>query len=274
MDAFVQRLYPAPTSRLPLSGIYLGHDLRGMAQRDRPYIYGNFITSLDDRISEFNARARRRTPPHATRHPHDWHLYLELAAQADAVITSGRRLRELGAQASADPQCVADLSQPAFAAWRRARGLAPYPACVVLSASLDLPIDALRNRAHAEMIVVTPRRDDSGAVETLRAAGVHVVETAGPRVTGDDVHRLAIEREYRTLYSIAGPEVFYTLVASRRLDRLYLSFALRLLAGSSFDTLLTGAALHPPADFAPWELYLDAPLGDLPGLLLASFERR
>lgn len=273
MEALVERLYPTPAARLPLSGLYLAHELRDRGATTRPFVYSNFIASLDGRISEFDRRAQRRMPPRTTRHPHDWHLYLELAAQADAVVTSGRRLRELGAQGGPTLQCVADLARPEFASWRRERGLPPYPTCVVLSTSLDLPLDALQRRAHGELIVLTGTQVDRKRAQALRTVGIEVVEASGPRVTGYDVYRLAVERGYRTVYSIAGPEVFYTLVASAHFHRLYLTFALRLIGGTDFDTLLRGAALFPPADLRLHELHLDPPRDDLPGLLYATLDR-
>lgn len=273
MDVLVDRLYPTPPARLPLATLYFAHDLRALGAPGRPLVYSNFIASVDGRISAFDSRAGRRIPPRTTRHPHDWYLYLQLAAQADAVITSGRRLRELGAQPQTDLHCVADLADVEFAAWRRERGLPPQPACIVLSASLDLPIDALRVRSHGELIVLTGRGADGDRRRALRATGIEVVETANPRVTGDDIHRLAVERNYRTVYSIAGPDVFYTLAASAHFHRLYLTFALRLLGGTAFDTLLYGDTLVPPVDLVLREMYLDPARNDLPALLYATLDR-
>lgn len=274
MDAQVARLYPTPTVRLPLAGLYLAHDLRARGRAGHPYLYSNFIASLDGRISQFSAATRRRVPPRSTHHPDDWRLYLELAAQSDAVLTSGRRLRELGAQDTPTLQCVADLATGELARWREARGLPPQPACIVLSATADLPVAALRERAHADIVVVVGARAERARIDALQAAGAHVVVTDGARVTGDDVYRLAAERGYLTVYAIAGPEVLYTLVASHRLDRLYLSFALRLIAGRGFDTLLNGDALTPPLSLRLRELYLEQSDAELPDLLLATFDRK
>lgn len=273
MEASVERLYPTPPARLPLSTLYFAHDLRACGAPGRPFIYSNFIASLDGRISELDAHTGRRIPPRTTRHPHDWHLYLQLAAQADAVITSGRRLRELGAQPGIELQCVADLAQTEFAAWRREHGLPPQPTCIALSASLDLPVEALRARDHGELIVLTGGGADSDQRRALRAAGIEVVETTGGRVTGDDIHRLAVERRYRTVYSIAGPDVFYTLAASAHFHRLYLSLALRLLGGADFDTMLHGDTLAPPLNLSLRELHLDPPRDNFPGLLYATLDR-
>ena len=272
MNAPILRLYPAPAQSFPLSGLYLRHRLRERGKPGHPYIYSNFISSLDGRISQPDPRTGRRPPPAALRHPDDWRLYLELAAQADAVLVSGRRLRELCADHSV-LRCIPDLAHGDVARWRQEQGLPPQPACIVLTASLDLPAEKLSARAPGELVVISGARAEQSRVEQLQAAGVEVVLTSDARVSGGDVYRVAAERRYATVYSIAGPQVLYTLVAAGRLDRLYLTFALRLLAGADYDTLLRGGLLAPP--FAPrlHELYFDPPADQRPGLLLASFDR-
>lgn len=268
------RLYPGPGAEIPLTGLYLAHDLRRLAPPDRPYIYSDFIQSLDGRISQPDPRSRRPRPPPSIKHAHDWRLYLELAAQADAVLISGRRLRELGAERDGALHCVEETADGDLAEWRRDRGLALHPACMVLTASLDLPLAALQTRAHSKIIVLTSARPDSTRIRAFEAAGVDVVTVAGPRVTGDDVCRVATERGLVTLYSIGGPEVHHTLAASQRLDRLYLTLALRLIAGREFHTLLTGDTIAPPCSFDLHELYLDTPAADRASYLYATLDRR
>jgi len=95
MDTRISRLHPNAGSALPLQGVYLAHGLRKLASAQRPFIYSNFIASLDGRIAVPDPDTQRLRPPPAIANPHDWRLFLELATQADAVITSGRRLREL-----------------------------------------------------------------------------------------------------------------------------------------------------------------------------------
>lgn len=272
MNAPITRLYPAPAQQCPLPGLYFRHDLRALGRPGRPYIYSNFVASLDGRISQPDPRTGRHPPPAAIRHPHDWRLYLELAAQADAVLISGRRLRQLCADNSSELHCVSDLSRGDVAQWRRERGLPPQPACIVLTASLDLPAAALAERAQGELIVISGARPEKNRVTQLEAAGLDLVFTGTARVSGHDVYRVAAERRYSTVYSIAGPEVLYTLVADDRLDRLYLTFALRLVAGRDYDTLLRGDALPRPVAPRLHELYFDPPAGPYPGLLFASLE--
>src|SRR5690606_29593565 len=76
----------------------------------------------------------------AIANPRDFRLFQELAAGADVLVTSGRYVRSLAHgvsnrsfPVSARPE-YADLHR-----WRRSRGLAPQPAVVIVTASLELP---------------------------------------------------------------------------------------------------------------------------------------
>lgn len=269
MDAPVDRLFPFPASRLPLSGLYLAHDLRSKGRPGRPYIYGNFITSLDGRISEPDTKDSRG-PPRAIRHPHDWRLYLELAAQADALVVSGTRLRELAAASDNGWQCVPELTSGALAAWRQANGLSPHPVCIVLTATMPR-ITRTPSRS-APMLVITGDATNGESAEHLKAAGIEVVRTAQTRISGDTLYRILQERDYSTVYSVGGPQTLHTLASARRVDRLYLTLALRLLAGRDFNTILWGNALTPAAPFELYEMYYDTSRRELPPLLYASFD--
>lgn len=271
MEISLERLYPTPALRVPLFGLYLGHDLRAKGSRERPYLYSNFIASLDGRISQFDPRAGRPIPPRSTRHPDDWRLYLELAAQADAVVTSGRRMRELGNRTPPAFECVPDLARGDLTEWRIAKGLPPHPACIVLSTALDIPIAALREHTHGDIVVLTGAQATEENINALRETGITVVRAPGQRVEGGDLYRVIREREYSTVYSIGGPDVFATFIATGQLHRLYLTIALRLIAGEQFDTLLRNAL--PVETFALHELHFDPPREQLPALLLASLDR-
>ena len=272
MQPRLLRLYPEPAENVSLDGRYLAHRLRDRAVSGKPYFYSNFISSLDGRISLLDPNSGRRLPPAAIRDPRDWRLHLELAAQADAVLISGRRLRELCAAASAAIECVPDILQGDLAQWRRERGLPKRPACIVLSRSLDFPVAALAGRLHGEVVVITGNLADGGRRRHLTAAGIEVVVAPRVEPCGHDVYQLARERGYGAVYSIAGPEVLHTLLAAGRLDRLYLTYALRLLAGRDFDTLVHGDALCPPFTTELRELYFDAPRDGRPGLLFVVAE--
>src|SRR5689334_17075453 len=109
MESPLTRLFPQPGDTRPLRGLYLSHDLRGRANTDQPYIYSNCVVSLDGRIAVADANGSSG-PPRSIAHDNDWRLYLELAAQADAVLTSGRRLRELLRENKSTLECVSQTN--------------------------------------------------------------------------------------------------------------------------------------------------------------------
>ena len=264
------RLYPDRSTR-PLAGTYLAHELRERGAPGRPFVYTNFIASLDGRIAQRDAQTGRYGVPRAIANDDDWRLFLELAAQADAVVTSGRRLRELAARGRT-LRCVSDLVAPDLAAWRRARALPPFPACIVLSATLNLPYDALRALEHDELIVVCNAEPTTTQRRALDAARVTVATAGGGRVRADAVLDAARQRGYRTLYSIGGPKVFHTLLADQALHRVYLTHSHRLLAGDEFDTLLEGSSLMPPAALTLHELHLLDGTNATPQMLFGSYD--
>ena len=266
----IARLYPQPATR-PLAGTYLAHSLRDHGTADAPFVYTNFIASLDGRIAQRDPRTGRYGVPRAIANDFDWRLYLELAAQADAVLTSARRLREL-ATIGRTLRCVADLTARDLAAWRRERGLPPFPACMLVTATLDLPFDAMRTLDHDEIAVLSVAEPTPAQRRALDDVGATLIPIAGDRVRGRDILDTARRRGYRTLYSIGGPNVFRTLTADKAMRRLYLTHAHRLLAGDDYATLLTGESLLPPVALRLHELYLLAAHGESPQMLFASYD--
>lgn len=251
-DAIV-RLFPTPSEQRPLEGTYLAHDLPGRSG-DEPFIYTNFIASLDGRISELDPGSGRRRVPTAIANKRDWRLYMELAAQADVLLTTARHLR-----AVADGRHTALLElAPDLSDWRRNRGMTPLPALAAVSESLDIPVEAVRRRFEGPLYALVSTAAPAEKIERLEAQGVSVLRAgAGPALDGRAVARALAGQGWRRIYSIAGPRVFHALLAGGVLDRAYLSIATLILGGREFDTLTLGGSLSPPARFTLSELYLD-----------------
>lgn len=271
----VTRLYPAPGEACPLAGLYLAH-WRDRAPSDaRPYVYADFISSLDGRISEAEPRTGRRRVPPVLANARDWRLYMELLAQADVVLTSDRHLRAVAAGRQHDLLRLAEREYPDLVAWRAHHGLAPHPACAAISASLDIPIAQLRERHPAPIVVVTQANAPSARIAEFRACGAEVASVGHSRyIEGAAVIGALAERGYRRIFMIAGPRVLYTVLAADRLARLYLTLVPVMLGGESYDSLLAGPSLSPPRPLSLRELYLDpyAPPGS--GQLFACLESR
>ncbi|ADE14347.1 bifunctional deaminase-reductase domain protein [Nitrosococcus halophilus Nc 4] len=268
------RLFPAPLEPVALEGLYLNQELHRLGTRSQPFVYTNFIASLDGRISLEHPRKRTRIVPDTIANPRDWRLFQELAAQADALLTSGRYIRQLAQNVAQDILPVSEKPEYAdLIQWRQSQGLAPQPAIVVISASLNIPIPEILLNANRPIYVATGSEADPLRVQELKAKGIQVIVAGkGLRVQGKTLIAALGQEGFTTLYAIAGPEVLKTLLADQSLNRLYLTHALRILGGESFDTLLEGERLNPVADFNLHSLYYDTAAEGEPSQVFAIYE--
>jgi hypothetical protein len=51
MSKRVLRLYPDPFAEVPLRGLYLDHHIHTLGRHGEPFVYANFLSSLDGRIA-------------------------------------------------------------------------------------------------------------------------------------------------------------------------------------------------------------------------------
>ena len=253
----VIRLYPDPGASVPLDGLYLYSGLREFTTAG-PLVYTNFIASIDGRIALTNTEGQHHLP-NTIANARDWRLFQELAALADVVITSARHLRNI---AQGKPHNGLPVSvEPAYQdllAFRRERGLSPQPALAIVSASLDIPLDTLPAPSQREVVIITGAGSDAQRQRTLTAAGYRLITVGDDeRVDGAQLVAALTALNYRVMYSIGGPQICYSLLASGQLHRLYLTSALRLLGGTAFDTLLWGPVCATPRNLELRSLYLD-----------------
>jgi riboflavin biosynthesis pyrimidine reductase len=258
------RIFPGPAEPVPLQGLYLSERFRPAGERQEPFVYTNFIASLDGRISLPEPRTTKRTVPAAIANDRDWRLFQELAACADALVVSGRYVRDLPNGVSAERFPVsaapeyADLLQ-----WRRLRDLRPQPAVVIVTASLDLPSLSTLAESGRSVYVATGGAADPRKIRRIESEGVRVLRVGdGTRVAGGKLIEALAEEALWNIAMISGGEVLHALIVDDVLDRLYLTLACRMLGGLSFDTLLTGPVLEPAARFKLKALHYDADAAD------------
>ena len=270
----IRELYPIAGRQWPLQGLYLAEDIRAETAAGRPLVYTNFITSIDGRIAVADGQRRLRVPPEIA-NSRDWQLFLELAAQADVLLTSGRYLREFAAGKAQDILNAFDADRHGYLAeWRRARGLPTRPAIAIVSASLDFPLPEALAIEQRAVLAFAGERHDRDRAEDLRARGVEVLSAGeGTRAQGETVIQALTARGHRAIYAVTGPQVLLTLLTADRLHRLYLTQALRLL-GDEPKTLLPAASLPRPVDLDLRALYLDPQAPPGTSQLLSSFEVR
>ena len=273
MQPAITRLFPAPAQEVSLEGLYLGQALHTRGSNTQPFVYTNYISSLDGRIAIAGEDRSTNQVPRSITNLRDWRLYQELAGQADILVTSGRYFRQSEAGEAQDILPVG--SQPDYAdirQWRLSQGLRPQPDIAIMSGSLDIPLASLSPYEERNIIVVTGSDADAGRIRRLENAGIRIVIAGHDRrVDGRQMVEQLARAGYRSIYAIAGPEVFHTLLAGETVNRLYLTLACQLLGGNDYDTLLEGDLLNPAAGMRLIALYHDphAPAG---GQLFGSFE--
>lgn len=267
-------LFPKAAPAEPLHGLYLRDHLLDQGSPERPYVYSNYVVSLDGRIAIEHPDTGHYGPPKAITNARDWRLFQELAAQADVIVVSGRYLRELKAGTA---QAALPVSQgEGFAdliPWRLRHGLAEQPAIAVISGSLDIPFAEVFADSDRTGIVVTGADADPARVAAIESAGGKVLKTnPGTQVEGNALIDALGRAGYRRIYVVAGPVVLETVLRAGRLDRLYLTHAHRLLGGTRVDTLLEGAPLGDAPALTLSRLWYDPPGAVSPGQLFACYD--
>jgi riboflavin biosynthesis pyrimidine reductase len=270
----LRMLYPQ-AKPVPLCGLYLCEDLRSQMSASRAFVYSNFITSLDGRIAVAEPGTGRLGVPAQTANPRDWRLLLELAAPADAIMLSGRHVRELGEDTAQAWPPFSEDAPADLLAFRERQSLPPQPALVIVTRSLDLPGQVLARLAEAHQLIVATVDDaPQAALQAVEDAGAGVLRLGEGEVEGRQLVTALTQRGLRLLYSTAGPAVLHLLLQSRVLDRLYMTTVTRILGGIDFATLVLGDRLRPPYDFTLAALYLDSQGPDGVDQLMQVFDRR
>lgn len=273
MDNLTQ-LLPQPSRELPLRGAYLAHELDNQPRRaGLPFVYSNFVVSLDGRIAIPHPSGRGQMVPTDIANDRDWRLYQELAAQADLILSTGRYLRDW---ADGRAQEILQVDDPRFADlrdWRRQHGMHPHPDIAIISGSLDFPIPQVLTAEGRKAIVVTMGDPDPDRVKEIEAQAGTVIVAGEDRISGRSMLAQMADLGYRCVYSGAGPRVLHLLLRERLLDRIYLTHANRVLGGTPYSTIVEGDLFEPAVDFRLNTVYLDTEaLGGL-GQLFVSYDR-
>jgi len=274
MEKTIQQLYPPPVRDLALKNLYLSHGIRQAAAGSAgPFVYANFVTSLDGRIAISTEAGTGLTIPKNVANERDWRLFQELAAQADLIISSGRYLRDW---AAGKAQEILQVDDPRFADlrhWRQKQGLPAHPDIAVLSHSLEFPLPDILTERGRRFIVFTTGNPDPQRIKEIEAKAGRVYVVGEQAVDGRIMMKQLQASGYQTVYSAAGPKVLHTLLAANVLDRLYITVTNRLLGGTKIATIVDGPLLSPPSSLQISSIYLDQDGQDDLSQLFLSFDR-
>ena len=240
---------------------------------DGAYVYSNFVTSLDGRIAIPHPSRPGMMVPKATANERDWRLFQELAAQADLIISSGRYLRDW---ADGRAQEIVQVDDPRFAdlrEWRRDQGLPAQPDIAIISRSMQFPIPDVLTAGGRRIVVFTTADADRERVRDVKRQLGQVIVAGETSVRGDLLVKGMSELGYRTVYAAAGPKIHHLLLSGGVLDRLYLTFANRLLAGDPFSSIVEGPLLEPAVGMTLGAVYYDAHAPEGLGQLFVQYDR-
>lgn len=236
-----QCLYPAGIASTPMRGRYLAENIHKEGCEETPFIFGNYVSSIDGRIATPGTNTHWATPTHLTT-PSDWLLFKELQTQAECLITHSGYLRALadGTQGNI-LQIPSSEDDQYLSNWREQNGLAAQPHILIVSRTLDFPWPETLDTQHQPVSVLTSVTRDHPALALLEARGVatFISETEG-WVTADDVYRVLQQRRLRTAYLQTGPELLQSMLTFNLLRRLYLTLNLSLVGGADFLSMLSG----------------------------------
>ncbi|HSH05252.1 MAG TPA: dihydrofolate reductase family protein [Anaerolineae bacterium] len=268
---YLTQLYPPNSQPTPFPNTYLNHNLRH-PHTPTPFIYANFITSLDGRIAIPHPSRPGLTIPATITNDRDWRLYQELTAQADLVISTGRYLRDW---ADGRAQEILQTDDPRFAdlrQWRQDHNLPPYPDIAIISASLDFPLPDILTQNGRQIHIFTVEVAPQDRYQQLSQQTNNIHTLGHTEIDGQQLLNTFKTLGYQTIYSAAGPQILHLLLTHNLLNRLYLTFAPHLLASNPFATILTGPQLDPPPSLQLNTLYHDPHAFDGLGQLLASYD--
>lgn len=205
------------------------------ARAGRPYVLLNMIGTLDGKAL---VEGRVQNLGDAT----DQYLMRVLRAQVDAVLNGAGTLRAHQLNFKVLPE---------LAAARTTRGQRARLYGVVLSRSLDLPLDNrfFRNPVHQPIVVTC-----AAAPRERRAAVADLADVleAGDRTVdiGEALRLLQDRYGIRSVLSEGGPAINYPMLADDLIDELFLTLAPKVEGGRDTLAIVDGPAGFP-ADALP-----------------------
>ncbi|MDQ6973606.1 MAG: dihydrofolate reductase family protein, partial [Mariprofundaceae bacterium] len=179
-------LFPQSGLSKPLRGLYLACKLHQEAVDGDVLMYSNYIASLDGRIALHDSHSHEFAVPKSIANDRDWRLYQELAAQSDIMLTSARYFRQL-AKGCAQDLLPVGKGKPHddLHAWRKNQKLSPQPDVMIVSSSLDIPLESLAYVADRKIWVITTSHANKERKRALEAVGAHILIGGKTAVQGD-----------------------------------------------------------------------------------------
>jgi len=222
-----------------------GGDLQFPSAGVRPYVIGNFVSTLDGVVS-FAIPGKSGGGDISGFNEGDRFIMGLLRASADAVMVGAATLREAGRRHVLTAQSVSPSSSDAYGIYRERVLRKPlYPISVIVSGSgsVDLELATFRTPEVRAVIVTTEaglKSLRSKGVEDLSSTQVRVIPATETMLPAPAILDL-LWREFgvRLLLHEGGPGLFGSFVAEGLVDEFFLTIAPHL-AGRTVGTIRPG----------------------------------
>ena len=255
----VVRLYPQPAESVSLQGLYLSLDRLAGGEHSQPYVYANFLTSLDGRIALREQGKSHYHLPDSLKSDEDFRLFLELYAHADCIITHGGYMRALHAGRLGNVLQLPELDWTAYLhSWREQQGLSKNPDVVIISGSLDFPWHESLNDSGQKIHIATGGSYKKECKQDWQQQG-HNVHEFGDAQHVDPKHLIDFlaEQGYQSVYLVAGPDLLQDLINGNYVQRFFVTISHQLLGGDDFKSLLSGEVLNSNHPMQLENMYMD-----------------
>jgi riboflavin biosynthesis pyrimidine reductase len=193
---------------------------------DRPYVYVNFVTSHDGRVS-FDEPGHLGGGDVSLFNAHDRWLMGLLRSRADAVLVGDNTLR-LEPEHIWTAEYIFPDDATAFGALRAAEGRQRAPLCVFLSLEGELHADAaIFGRPEIAVLVATTTRGGRRARAALADRPNTRVLDLGHEAVDLAALMAALRREHgvRSLLCEGGPRVHGSMLAAGQVDEEFLTLS-------------------------------------------------
>ncbi len=239
-----------------LRQLYAGDLTFPAAPRDRPYVIGNFVQTIDGVVS-FGIPGRSGGEEISGGKAEDLFTMGLLRSMADAVIFGAGSLRAAHGHLRI-PEFVYPEATDLFAELRAKLGKPPLPLNVILTASGEITLDEPTFHTPGLTALIITTKEGASRLASRHAdrlPGVLVRSTGESKATTPTavLNFLAKAFGVRLLLHEGGPTVFGQFIAANVLDELFLTLAPQIAGGSMAIRRpnLTGEALFLP-ETAPW----------------------
>jgi riboflavin biosynthesis pyrimidine reductase len=200
--------------------------LRFSLPAERPYVLGNFVSTLDGVVA-LNAPGQKAGGPISGFNLHDRMVMGLLRAVSDAVIVGAGTLRSVPDHLWTPDYIYPQLKRP-FQELRASLGKPEHPLNVVVTASgnLDLALPVFQSH-HVQTLILTTeeggRRFQGRALPP--SVEVVAVKAAGRICAREIIHSVSLSRPSEIILVEGGPHLLGDFLEEGRLDELFLTLA-------------------------------------------------